>query len=93
MNDLILSKLKVGQLDGNGACIASGFRRPTDTSALTADGGSTITLSVAQSGTLFEVEQLLLFCQVLVFLFFMHTLFLLVMLVLVQKRMMLQETL
>ena len=56
MNDLILSKLKVGQLDGNGACIASGFRRPTDTSALTADGGSTITLSVAQSGTLFEVD-------------------------------------
>jgi len=56
MNDLILSKLKVGQLDGNGACIASGFSRRTDTPAITADGGCTISLSVAQSGTLFEVD-------------------------------------
>ena len=56
MNDLILSKLKVGQLDGIGACIASGFRRPTDISALTDAGGSTITLTAGQSGTLFEVN-------------------------------------
>ena len=56
MNDLILSKLKVGQLDGNGVCIASGLRRPTDTSALSGAGGATIPLSAAQSGTLFEVN-------------------------------------
>jgi len=56
MNKLTLDSVKLNTLTGSGAGVCGGFRRPTDTTSLTSASGSEITLTPAQSGTLFEVN-------------------------------------